>query len=154
DNGNSGAGGPLAASASTSLQTSAVNDAPVVGAPATIDTSIAGASPLSGIFVSDVDAAAADVTLQFAAPGGTLTATAGGGVSVAGSGTSFITLTGSISALSAFLATTPPSYAGPAAAMLITLNDGGNTGSGGAQVGTANVQLVPTILLRDGFEDG
>lgn len=154
DNGNTGAGGARTATASTTLQPTATNDAPVLVAPTTIETSIVAPSPLTGITASDVDAASGNVSLQFIVTAGTLTATAGGGVAVAGSGTGTVALTGTISAVAAYLAATPPSYDGPAATLSLTLNDGGNTGSGGAGVASATVQLVPSFLLRDGFEGG
>ena len=154
DNGNTGAGGARTATASTTLQPTATNDAPVLVAPATIETSIVAPAPLTGITASDVDAASGNVSLQFIVTAGTLTATSGGGVAVAGSGTGTVALTGTISAIAAYLAATPPSYDGPAATLSLTLNDGGNTGSGGAGVASASVQLVPSFLLRDGFEGG
>lgn len=152
DNGASGAGGALIANRNVTLNVSAVNDAPVIGAPVSIVVPVSGPGALEGITLSDVDSGASAGMLDLAVSGGTLAATAGGGVTVTGAGTPALTLTGTIPAIDAFLRGTPPSYTGGDTTLTLTANDGGGSGSGGAQGASAPVQVLASILLRDGFE--
>ena len=148
DNGNSGSGGAQTANSASTINIAAVNDAPTLAAPvsyaATEQTllNLAG----SGITVGDVDGGAGSETLTLSVVSGVLNATAGTtGVGVAGSGTNTLTLSGSTAQLSNLLngalsstlsyinnSDTPPA----SDTLTLSLNDNGNSGSGGAQ--TAN----------------
>jgi hypothetical protein len=135
------------ASATFNIAVTAVNDAPTITAPTSIG--IAGAAPtITGISVGDVDAGSGTVTLTFGAASGSLTATSGGGVSVNGSGTATMTLTGSIANINAFIAGAGVAFENTAhsttnIALTVGVNDGGNTGSGGAKSATASIALTP-----------
>jgi uncharacterized delta-60 repeat protein len=102
--GNTGAqgdGGALAATGSTTVKITAVNDAPVntmpgpLSAVANIDFAIAGLS------VSDPDSASLDTVLHV--NHGTLTVAAVGGASVFGSGTAEVSISGSVEQIAATL---------------------------------------------------
>lgn len=102
------------------------------------------------IAVTDVDAASGNLTVTLALGGtGTdkLTAT---GTGVSGSGTRTLTITGPLSTIATALGTvvyTPATGSTASATITITANDGGNTGTGGAQttVGTVVVDLDPGV---------
>ena len=131
--------------ATTTVNLSAVNDAPVatntpVSYSATEQTSLSLKN--NGLSISDVDAGSGSLTVTLSVGEGTLTVTAGtSGASVSNSGTSSVTITGTVAQINALLntdATSTVSYIdnsdAPAASTTLTLsvNDNGNTGSGGA----------------------
>jgi len=123
-----------------------VNDAPTVAAPGVIDVVEDVASPLLGISFGDVDVPAGPVTATFTVAQGTLSATAGSGVTVGCTATAF-TLTGTLADLNAFLAAGGLRYTtvldgNAPVAFTASLNDLGNTGVGGPLSSpTANVTL-------------
>jgi Metallo-peptidase family M12 len=142
DNGNSGTGGALSDTDTSTLSISAVNDAPVNSLPASFTVMEDTTTSLAGMSVADVDAAAASMTFNLSVPGGqgTFTAANAGGVTVAGSTSNSLTLTGTAANLTTYLgnAGNRPSYV-PAAnntttvTVTITSSDGGATGSGGTR---------------------
>ncbi len=153
DNGNTGSGGALGDSDVVPLSVTAVNDAPTVTLPSSIPILVPGTTPLRNIGVADIDSAGAAVTATLAVPLGTLVATSGGGVTVAGSGTPTVILTGNIANLATFLDADLVSYtAGNDTTLTVTLNDLGNTGSGGAQSATAMTPLVGDAIFSNSFE--
>ena len=97
----------------------------------------------TGLSIGDVDAGGASVTATLSVVSGTLTVTAGTtGAAVSGSGSNSVTLTGTLTQINNLLAGNlgaTASYiissdAPPASDTLtLSVNDGGNTGSGGAQ---------------------
>src|SRR5204863_378289 len=121
-----------------SVTIGAVNDAPV-NTIAGYSTSEDTAKQLTGLSVADVDAASGTIKVTLSVNSGTISAGAGSGVSVVGSGTATVDLTGTLADINAYLAAsgTQPSFA-PAADMngsvtlTMTTTDNGNTGSGGA----------------------
>jgi hypothetical protein len=125
---------------------SAVNDAPSVTAPASIGVTEDVASAITGISFADVDAAAGNVVATFSVAQGTLAATSGGGVTVGGTATN-LTLTGSVADINAFISASSLTYTTvlndtSAVNLAVSINDGGNTGSGGAQTSpVSNVSL-------------
>lgn len=153
DNGNTGTGGARSDSDTSTLNISAVNDAPVNTLPASFTIVEDTTTALIGMSIADVDAASANLTFNLQVPNGqgTLTASNAGSVSVTGSATPSLTLSGTLSNLNAYLgnASNRPRYV-PAlnntAVVIITItsNDGGATGSGGAQsdVDTRNLNFT------------
>ena len=124
--------------ASVSILINPVNDAPVNQLPASYTTNEDTALKLSGLSVSDVDVASGLVLVTLAVASGTLSAATANGVTVSGTGTDTITLSGSLADINAYLAApvTQPSYQPVADAsgnvtLTMTSNDGGNTGAGG-----------------------
>ncbi|BCH33357.1 hypothetical protein MesoLjLc_52870 [Mesorhizobium sp. L-8-10] len=150
DGGNSG--GPAETDSGTvTIDVTAVNDAPVITAPASIAVTEDVAAALTGISFADIDAGAGSVSVEFSVPSGTLAATAGGGVLVAGSGSGTLTLTGSIADINAFVAAsgvsfTPSLDATADVTLTVGINDGGNTGVGGALTDTTTVALDLTAV--------
>jgi hypothetical protein len=151
DGGNTGSGGAQTDSATTTLQVDSVNDAPTITAPGSIVVTEDVASPLTGLSFADVDAGSASVTVTLSVGSGTLAASSGAGVTVGGSGTSTLTLAGSIADLNAFIAASSISFttatnATSSVVLTVLINDGGNTGSGGAQTATTTVTLTVTAV--------
>lgn len=160
DNGNSGSGGAHSATASVTLSVASVNDAPSVSAPASLTVAAPGTTPLGGISVADPDAAGGNVTLTLAASAGALNATPGTGVSLSGAGTAQLTLIGTLANLNAFLAAAHVSFVAAgalpnnAATIALTVNDNGNSGTGGAKTGTGSIALSAPVggIFASGFE--
>ncbi|MES2952618.1 MAG: hypothetical protein V4858_29165 [Pseudomonadota bacterium] len=122
------------------------NDAPTIAAPASIAATPATA--LTGISFADVDSNGSSVTASFLVPSGTLSAASGGGVTVAGSGSASLTLSGTVSDINTFIVGSNLSYTGTsngANTLTIGINDEGNTGSGGAKNSNTTVTLNVTI---------
>src|SRR4029077_1712016 len=109
DNGNTGTGGDLVSSDTATINITAVNDAPV----ATITpTSYAATEQTSltlkntGLSISDVDAGSGSMSVTLAVTEGTLTVTAGSsGAVVTNSGTSSVTITGTVAQINDLLST-------------------------------------------------
>ncbi|MCC9598944.1 DUF4347 domain-containing protein [Stieleria sp. JC731] len=110
---------------------------------------------LSSVDFSDVDAASGNITVTLTtSTGGQLSASSGGGVTVGGSA-SAMTFTGTITDLNTFFDTptniqyihgTPGTTGDNADTISVTINDGGNTGSGGGgdvSLGTVNIDISP-----------
>ncbi len=108
---------------------------------------------LSATTFSDADSAANSITLTIAAGAGTLTSSSSNGVSIGGSGTGIIALSGTAAAIDTFLNTASNiQYTGASNAsgdnctiLTLTANDSGNTGSGGGTnvaLGTVNVDIA------------
>lgn len=152
DLGNTGAGGPLSASSSVTINVTQVNQPPVNTVPGT-QTILAGQSlvfsPSNGnaLSVFDVDAGGNAIVTTLSVPAGTgmLTATAAAGVTITGNNGNVVTLTGAQSAINSALngLTYAPSAAASGAnvTLTITTNDQGNSGTGGPQSATNTVTL-------------
>jgi hypothetical protein len=147
--------GQLASSvASKTITVQPVNDAPTLSAPAVFAAVVGFAQNLSSIAIADADAGTSPVTLTFTVGAGTLNATAGGGVTVTGDGTGVLTLQGQVSDINAFILATPVQYtaAAPGATSLsLVVDDGGNSGSGGAKTASwsaaiSTVAVTPPSL--------
>ncbi|MBO6503232.1 MAG: calcium-binding protein [Kordiimonadaceae bacterium] len=132
------------------VDVTAVNDDPtatglVADITATEDT--ASDVDLSTLDFTDVDSAG-DVSVTLIVDAGTLTATGSGGVTVSGSGSSFLTLTGTFDEIETFLDTASSvQYTGAtdasgedAAALTVTAND--DDGSGDVTIGTVNIDIT------------
>ena len=155
------------------LDISPVNDAPIIGGivPTDITVTEDTASPvdLSAVVFSDIDSD--DLVVTLTASVGTFTATSSGGVTVDGSGTNGLTLSGRTSDINAYLdITSSIKYTGmtndsgeDAAVFTITVNDGmldSNTGTvnlhitgvndkaeiTGDSTGIAEITNVPVLL--------
>ena len=157
DGGNTGTGGAQTDVDTSTITIAAVNDAPVNTLPSTYSTNEDTSLGLTGISLSDVDAASGTVTATFGVTSGTLTATSGGGVTVSGSGTATLTLSGTLANLNTYLAgVSRPAYVPVAdfngtVTLTLTTNDGGNTGSGGAKtdVDTSTITVTAVADIVD-----
>ena len=141
DNGNTGSGGPLSDTDVLPIEVQPVNDAPINVLPS--DPQVAQEDQpfvIHGLQVSDVDADGGSLTVTLSVLHGTLELAAGSGVTVVGSGTGSLVLTGSQDAINALLSggvtyQGEQDFNGQDALTMVT-NDNGNTGSGGAQSDT------------------
>ncbi len=154
-----GSGGALSASGNTSVDITASNDNPgnTGNFPSDIIVTEDQSSnvDLSSINLSDADHGGNDLTVTLnTSTGGKLTAISAGGVTVGGTGTGTVTLTGALANLNSFLDTasniqyqhgTANTYGNDADSLEIIVNDGGNTGAGGGSdqvLGTVNVDIT------------
>ncbi|NEX83863.1 retention module-containing protein [Aeromonas rivipollensis] len=141
DLGNTGSGGALVDTDVLPIEVQAVNDAPVnllPGPPqvAQEDTPFV----IKGLQVQDVDAGSSPMEVRLSVLHGTLVLADGSGVTVTGSGSDTLVLSGSQDAINALLAggvtyQGEQDFNGQDALTMVT-NDKGNTGSGGALVDT------------------
>ncbi|MDP1955177.1 MAG: tandem-95 repeat protein [Polaromonas sp.] len=150
DNGNVG-GGALTDVDTVSIAVSAVNDAPVNTVPVSMAVTEDVATALTGISVADVDSGASSISVTLSVPAGTLAATAGGGVGVSGSGTGSLVLSGTQTAINAFIAASSVTYttalnANGAVTLTVTTSDLGNTGTGGTLTDVDTVTLNITAV--------
>ncbi|WP_461602170.1 retention module-containing protein [Aeromonas rivipollensis] len=141
DLGNTGSGGALGDTDVLPIEVQAVNDAPVNLLPGTPlvaqeDTPFV----IKGLQVQDVDAGSSPMEVRLSVLHGTLVLADGSGVTVTGSGSDTLVLSGSQDAINALLAggvtyQGEQDFNGQDALTMVT-NDKGNTGSGGALVDT------------------
>jgi hypothetical protein len=134
----------------TTLNVTAVNDAPVLTTPASIGVTEDVASALTGISVSDVDSASGTLTYTFTVGSGTLNSPVCTGVTSGGTATAR-TLTGTTTNLNTCtggsnLTFTTASNSTATVVLGVAVNDNGNTGTGGAQSDTGNVNLLVTAV--------
>jgi|GEM_PF-683351 len=146
--------GNLTASKALTITVTNVNEAPTTSAPASISVVEDVASALTGISFADVDAGGAAVTATLAVNSGTLSAISGGGVTVTGSGTASMSLAGTLANINAFIASSAVSFTTAAnsisnVTLSSSLNDNGNSGSGGA----LSSALSTTTLTVTGIAD-
>ncbi len=139
------------ATTTVTLQIAAVNDAPVVSVPVSIGVTEDVSSAISGISFTDVDAGANNVTATFSVPSGALSASSGSGVSVTGSDTDVLTLSGSLADINAFIAANSLTFktaqdSTTNVVLTVTLNDKGFSGSGGEKTDTKTVTLIVTAV--------
>jgi hypothetical protein len=136
---------------SRQIQVTAVNNAPTITAPSTVtspeDAAVVFSAGNAGtISVADVDANGGDEVLTLTATNGTISVGSTSGLAaISGNGTASLSLTGTVTALTNALSgmqfTSPSHYTG-AASIALTINDQGNTGTGGAKSASATVNIT------------
>jgi large repetitive protein len=143
--------GTATASDTAIINIAALNDAPVNTLPAAQTTAEDTPKIISGISVSDVDAAAGNITVTLGVVHGTLTIN-GGGATLVGNGTANITITGTLAAVNASLAATltysPAANYQGADQLTMTTLDNGNTGAGG-NLSATNVLAINVTSVND-----
>lgn len=126
----------------------AINDAPVASGPVSVTVLEEVATNVSGLSIADVDAQNALITTRLQANDGVLSVTlvGGAGISSGANGSSDLTLTGTVADINNTLSTLV--YAGnvdvvgvSADTITMTVDDDGNSGTGGAFQDTALVQV-------------
>jgi hypothetical protein len=148
DGGNTGTGGALSDADTVAITVNAVNDAPVNTVPAAQTTDEDIAKIITGLSIADVDAGTSSVTVTLAVGHGTISLLTGAGVTLGANGTTSVTLTGTVSAINALLATanavtyTPSLNYNGGDTLTMTTNDGGNTGAGGTLSDTDTVAIT------------
>jgi uncharacterized delta-60 repeat protein len=153
--GNSGAqgtGGALAAAGTTAVNITAVDDAPVNTVPGPLSAPSGTDFAIAGLSVSDPDSSSLKTILSV--DHGTLTVAAVGGVTVSGSGTRSVTLTGSDAQIDAALGAShnvvyhsTPGFAG-ADQLTMASFDGAFTANGAA---VADFDAVPINVTPHQF---
>ncbi|MBF0212767.1 MAG: DUF4347 domain-containing protein, partial [Magnetococcales bacterium] len=134
----------------------AVNDDPTLtGIPTDVsyteDTS--DNLDLSAVTLADVDSTTENITFTVTAAAGTLTATSGGNVTISGSTSNTLTLTGKVADIDTYLNTASNiryqpatnQYGDDATTIALKANDGGHTGTGGGtdvSFGTIHVDIA------------
>ncbi|MGC8711298.1 MAG: Ig-like domain-containing protein, partial [Leptodesmis sp.] len=136
DNGNTGLGGPLGDSKSTTLTVSAVNQPPLISLPASVSISEDIPSPIAGITIADPNANSGLVTASILAVNGVVSLSSTAGLSVSGNNAikqKNLVFTGTLSAvnnaLNNLIYQSDPNFNGPDS-LIISVNDNGNTGNG------------------------
>ncbi len=135
------------------LNVSAVNDQPSVTAPASIGVTEDVASAITGVSFADIDAAAGSMVATFSVTQGTLSATSGSGVTVGGTATN-LTLTGTVADINAFISASNVTYTTAlndtsAVNLAVSINDGGNIGSGGPLSSPVNNVTLNVTAVND-----
>ncbi|WP_077592468.1 tandem-95 repeat protein [Polaromonas sp. A23] len=143
--------GGVTETATVNVTVSAINDAPVNSTPASITVTEDVASVITGISISDADASGSTMTVTFGVPAGTLSAVSAGGVTVAGSGTGSLVLTGTQANINSFIAASAVTYTTAANAngtvtLAVTTSDLGNTGAGGTLTDVDTITLNITAV--------
>ena len=158
DNGNSGSGGALSDTDTSTLMIAAVNDAPLNALPGGFVVTEDTTTSLAGMSVSDVDIAAANMSLALSVPSGqgVFSAANAGGVVVSGNASNALVLTATLSNLNSYLGNVAmrPSYvpvanSTTAVTLTITSNDGGATGSGGS-LSDVDTRTLSITAVNDG----
>lgn len=135
--------------ATVTMTVTAVNDAPVLTTPITVAVTEDVASGLTGISIADVDAASDTMDLSLSVPVGSISSPSCGGVSAGGSAQAR-TLSGSRVSLNNCLGSANrPTYTTALnsvanVTLTVTVDDNGNTGSGGVRSDSAAVTLDVT----------
>lgn len=135
------------------IDITAVNDQPVLtglaGAIRTVTEDTASNLDLSAATLIDPDSG--NVTLTLTVPAGTLAASSGGGVTVSGSGSDTLQLSGSAADLNAFLDTVSNiTYTGApnsnfAKDGYVTLTINGDDGTGSIGLGLVSINITPVV---------
>ncbi|NLG26601.1 MAG: DUF11 domain-containing protein, partial [Chloroflexi bacterium] len=147
DLGHAGEGGPLSDTDTVAVTVTGVNDAPVcrMTLPFEVPEDVWHTGLNFGI--TDVDAGTNAVQADLSAAHGLLSVPDTAGVTLAGSGTSAVTLTGALTAVNAALGNVGycgvSNYAGPDV-LTLTASDLGHSGAGGVLTATAAVSLTVT----------
>ncbi|WP_153555201.1 tandem-95 repeat protein [Roseimaritima sediminicola] len=130
------------------IDVTSVNDAPVNSVPGTQTVAEETTTAIGGISIADADDAGSNLTTRLQVNSGTLNLTLSGGATIAAgsNGSGDLTLLGTAADINATLAsltyTGDTDVTGVAADTLtVTTNDGGNTGTGGAQTDVDTVQI-------------
>jgi hypothetical protein len=127
--------GGLFVETSFTVTVTAVNDAPVVTLASATQSVTSNNSLISGITISDVDAGTNPVVVTLKVNSGTLNIAAQSGVAIATNNTGTVTLTGTIATLNTALTnlryTSNNNFSGNDS-LNVTVNDQGNTGTGGS----------------------
>src|SRR5438270_7109254 len=104
DDGNTRAVHSFPTRRSSDLNIAAVNDAPVNTLPASFATNEDTSVQLTGLSVSDVDAGSATSSRTLSVACGTLSGVSAAGLTVTGSGTGSLVLSGTLANINAYLA--------------------------------------------------
>ncbi len=131
-----------------------INDAPAVSALYPFSVLEDSSTALSGLSITDIDVMNGDLSMMLNVDQGILSATVRGGVTISGSGTSNLTLTGTQTALNALLGSNQVIFQtglnqAVDSTLTITADDMGNTGAGGPQSSVPLMAIIDVIPVND-----
>ncbi|WP_295128640.1 gliding motility-associated C-terminal domain-containing protein [uncultured Chitinophaga sp.] len=134
----------------TTMAVTAFNDPPTISATTTLSGIANSPVTLTSVTASDPEEGSSNVTISFGVSDGTFSALNGTGVTVTGSGSASLMLTGSYGALRTYLGGNPVTFTSTTngvKTITVTTNDGGHTGSGGNKTAstTINVTVSPAV---------
>lgn len=157
DGGASGSGGAKADSDIRPINFLAVNDPPAISAPALLSVAQTGTTPLRGFVLSDVDAGSGNLDVVISVDQGRLLASNNDGVTVvSGSGSTNLSLFGSVGAFNTFFANGrvgfDPIGASGNRQLSVNCDDNGHTGSGSVLSCNPALTTLALGLFADGFE--
>ena len=143
----------LSTTSDTLIAIEPINDAPAIHLPAAQTLAEDGIITFSGeahnaITITDPDAGSGTITATVTVEHGTLTLVHEPSLVVSGDGSATLTLTGTLDAINAALdglTYRPDADFNGKDHLSVTTNDNGNTGEGGAQVGTSGPGLELTV---------
>ncbi len=145
--------GGTSANYDTTVTFAAVNDVPLNTVPGTQTVNEETQTAIAGISVIDVDAAAGTITTRLQVTAGVLDVTLSGAATISAGANSSndLTILGTVADVNATLAsllyTGNTDVTGVAAdTVTVTTDDGGNTGTGGAQQDVDNIQIDITAV--------
>jgi VCBS repeat-containing protein len=142
----------LSNSGTSTVNVSAVNDAPTNTVPSAQTTAEDTAKVITGLQIADLDAGSSTVTVSLSVEHGTISLATGTGVTLMTNGTSSVQLSGTVTAINTLLATasavtyTPAQHYNGADTLTVLTSDGGNTGSGGTLTATSTVGITVTSV--------
>ncbi len=151
DGGNSGSGPVGTGVGGRSLQVSALNKAPTISTPAGFNVIEDVPGVIDGIVFADADAGTALVSVFFTVDSGTLGAGVDASLQITGSGTTSLSLVGTVGNINSFIAAGKLSFTtatdATASINLSTrIDDGGNSGVGGARSASTGSQITVTAV--------
>jgi VCBS repeat-containing protein len=152
DNGNTGSGGAQTDTDTVAITVVPVNVAPVNTVPGAQTTAEDTNKVITGLAISDADAAGGSMTVTLSVLNGTITVLASAGVTITTNGTGSVQLAGTVANINAALAAAngvtyaPNGNYNGADTFTIVTNDNGNTGSGGAKIDTDTVAITVTAV--------
>ncbi|WP_128636333.1 beta strand repeat-containing protein [Bradyrhizobium lupini] len=142
--------GGVTETATVTVAVASINTPPVNTLPTSYTTLEDTGLGLTGLSIADADAGTGTVSVTLSVDSGVLTASTSGGVTVSNSGSGQIVLSGTISAINAYLSGTSRPTFTPAAnsvanvTLTMTTNDNGNTGGPAlTDVDTATISITP-----------
>jgi VCBS repeat-containing protein len=141
----------LSNTSTSTINVTAVNDAPVNTLPTTFTIDPNVATTLTGLSVSDADIGSGSMTVNLVVSSGTLAATAGN-AAITGTSTN-MTLTGTLAQINATLATVKYTRAAGSATLTMTTNDGSGTATA-TDVDTSTITVAaPTVSVTSAQSD-
>jgi hypothetical protein len=135
-----------------------VNDTPTVSAPASLSGTPSVAVNVTGVTFADVDSEGNSEVATFTDSTATFTAVNGGSVTVGGSGTTTVTLTGTVASINSFISGNHLTVTGTASDTIhVSINDQFHTGPTSETSATSDIALVldnPPVVDLNGAAPG
>jgi CSLREA domain-containing protein len=143
-----------ATSANLTLNVTAVNDAPILSAPATLTTSKNVTASLAPLSIADADAESGTLNVTLSANNGVIAITQTTGLTFAGGNIgASVSFSGTLANLNNALATAGyrvnAAYNGSSDSISLNVSDNGNTGTGGVKTDSATIAVTISANPND-----